>query len=100
MTPEAKTPSFEDALAGLEDIVRSLEAGDVSLEDALAKYESGVGLLKHCYGQLRQAEQRILLLSGEDADGKPVTQPFEHTSSAEADRLPLRAKPKKPDSAY
>ena len=100
MTPETRTPTFEEAMAGLEEIVRALEAGDVSLEDALARYESGVGLLKHCYAQLRQAEQRILLLSGEDADGRPATQPFEHTSSADPERLTIRPRPKKSDSSY
>src|SRR5262245_10664217 len=79
--PDSAQPMwFEDALTDLEAIVRELEAGDSSLEESLARYEHGVGLLKHCYTQLRQAEQRVLLLSGEDADGKPATQPFEHPS--------------------
>src|SRR5947209_3408477 len=100
MTPETgKAPTFEEALEQLEEIVRCLEAGDISLEEALAKYESGIGLLKGCHALLRQAEQRIFLLSGEDADGKPVTQPFEHTSSVESPTLNLRRKPK-PDSSY
>jgi exodeoxyribonuclease VII small subunit len=102
MTPETgKAPTFEEALEQLEEIVRSLEAGDISLEESLAKYESGVGLLKGCYALLRQAEQRILLLTGEDAEGKPITQPFEHTSSAEPPTtLDIRRKPRKPDSSY
>src|SRR5438128_7411982 len=75
--------SFEAALAELEGIVRALEDGETGLENSLAQYERGVGLLKHCYGQLRQAEQRILLLTGEDGDGQPLTRPFEHVSSLE-----------------
>ncbi len=85
MTPTppetAKQLSFEEALAELEAVVHDLEAGDVSLEQALARYETGVMLLKQCYSQLRNAEQKVLLLTGEDAEGKPVTQPFEHTSA-------------------
>jgi exodeoxyribonuclease VII small subunit len=76
--------SFEAALAELEAIVRVLEGGETGLEQSLAQYERGVGLLKHCYGQLRQAEQRILLLTGEDGDGQPLTRPFEHAASLEA----------------
>ena len=79
----ADDPSFEAALAELEAIVRALEDGETGLEQSLAQYERGVGLLKLCYGQLRQAEQRILLLTGEDGDGQPLTRPFEHTASLE-----------------
>jgi exodeoxyribonuclease VII small subunit len=73
--------SFEAALVDLEAIVRVLEDGETGLEQSLVQYERGVGLLKHCYGQLRQAEQRILLLTGEDGDGQPLTRPFEHSAS-------------------
>jgi exodeoxyribonuclease VII small subunit len=80
----AEDLSFETALAELEAIVRVLEDGETGLEQSLAQYERGVGLLKHCYGQLRQAEQRILLLTGEDGDGQPLTRPFEHSASLDA----------------
>jgi exodeoxyribonuclease VII small subunit len=73
--------SFEDALQELERIVRDLEDGDTGLEQALARYEQGVGLLKRCYAQLRQVEQRIVELTGKDENGSPVLRPFEHTSS-------------------
>ncbi len=76
--------SFEAALTELEGIVRVLEDGETGLEQSLAQYERGVGLLKHCYGQLRQAEQRILLLTGEDGEGQPLTRPFEHSASLDA----------------
>jgi exodeoxyribonuclease VII small subunit len=78
--------TFEQALADLEGIVRELEEGQTGLEAALARYETGVGLLKHCYAQLREAEQKILLLTGVDAEGRPVLQPFEHLATAEPDR--------------
>lgn len=88
--------SFEQALGELEAIVRDLEAGDISLEAALSRYEAGVGLLKNCYAQLRQAEQKVLLLAGEDADGRPVTQPFDATSAS--NDSPRRAR--KTDTSY
>ncbi len=78
-----ETPkTFEQALADLERIVRELEDGKIGLEDSLARYEQGVALLKHCYGQLRQAEQRIVELTGMDAEGNPIFRPFDHSASA------------------
>jgi exodeoxyribonuclease VII small subunit len=73
--------SFEDALVELEKIVHDLDDGATSLEDALARYEQGVGLLRHCYEQLRKVEQRIVELTGKDEAGNPVLKPFEHSSS-------------------
>ena len=82
--------TFEQALAELECVVRDLEDGQTGLEGALARYEAGVRLLKSCYQQLRIAEQRILLLTGEDADGKPVLQEFEHSATAESEKPEVR----------
>jgi exodeoxyribonuclease VII small subunit len=75
--------TFEQSLAKLDQIVRELEDGQIGLEEALGHYEAGVGLLKRCYSQLREAEQRIVLLTGIDAEGRPSTQPFEHSATAE-----------------
>src|SRR4051812_44510640 len=88
--PSADGQSFEHSLAEIERIVRVLEDGQTGLEDSLANYEQGVGLLKHCYALLRQAEQRILLLTGEDADGKPLTRPFEHAATLELAKPDLK----------
>jgi exodeoxyribonuclease VII small subunit len=74
-------PSFETALAEVEQIVRALEDGATTLEDGLAKYERGVTLLKFCYGHLRAADERISLLAGVDEDGKPLLKPFDHVAS-------------------
>jgi exodeoxyribonuclease VII small subunit len=97
-------PTFEQSLADLDQIVRDLEDGGTGLEDALARYEQGVALLKRCYGQLRQAEQRIQLLAGVDEEGQPILQPFQHTATADAarnDSKRLRRKPDEPrSSAY
>ncbi len=70
-------PSFEQALAELETIMHELEDGKHGLAEGLARYEFGVGLLRQCYEMLDQAERRIELLCGVDADGNPVTRPFE-----------------------
>jgi exodeoxyribonuclease VII small subunit len=78
--------TFEQSLARLEEIVRELEDGQTGLEEALARYEAGVSLLKRCYTQLREAEQRILRLDGLDEEGKPILQPFQHSATAEPER--------------
>lgn len=74
--------TFEQSLLELERVVRELEDGQLGLDEALARYEQGVGLIKHCHGKLRQAEQRILLLTGIDDKGAPLLQPFKHEATA------------------
>jgi exodeoxyribonuclease VII small subunit len=82
-TPE---PPFEDALAELERVVRDLEEGQLGLDDALARYERGIALVKACRARLQQAEQRIMLLSSVDPDGEPELRPFGHEATAREER--------------
>ena len=82
--PDSAPVRFEQALAELERILRDLEDGNTSLEDALARYERGVALLRQCYAQLKDAEQRVRLLAGLTDDGGPDLRPFEHVASIEA----------------
>jgi exodeoxyribonuclease VII small subunit len=88
--------TFEEALAELEAIVRDLEDGATGLDESLARYDAGIGLLKYCYGQLRQADQRILRLTGTDVEGRPMTEPFEHTGALEPDRPEAKRRKPKP----
>jgi exodeoxyribonuclease VII small subunit len=93
--PEQTPPPplrFEQALGELDRILRELEDGTTTLDDALARYERGVGLLRQCYAQLRDAEQKIQQLAGLTEDGKPYLKPFEHTAAVE------KAKPRRPRS--
>jgi exodeoxyribonuclease VII small subunit len=53
---------FEDAMKRLEEIVRSLEEGDLPLEDALKVFEEGMGLVKFCSDKLEEAEKKVTLL--------------------------------------
>jgi len=53
------TLSFEDALAELEAIVRKLETGQGRLEEAVADYERGAALRRHCETLLAEAEQKV-----------------------------------------
>jgi exodeoxyribonuclease VII small subunit len=57
--PDVGSLSFEDALAELEKIVRNLEGGQQKLEDAIAAYERGARLRRHCEAKLAEAEQRV-----------------------------------------
>ena len=78
----------------LDRILRDLEDGTTTLDDALARYERGVGLLRLCYAQLRDAEQKIQQLAGTTADGKPDLLPFDHTAAVEKEK-PAKRKPAK-----
>jgi exodeoxyribonuclease VII small subunit len=91
MPPSGPDPvRFEQALAELDGILRDLEDGTTSLEDALARYERGIGLLRQCYSQLKDAEQRVRLLAGTSDDGSPDLQPFEHVASIETAKASVR----------
>lgn len=71
-----KKVTFEQAMARLEEIVKQLEQGDASLEDALTLFEEGTRLMKKCTTQLDRAEQKVSkLLAG--PDGNPKEEPFE-----------------------
>ncbi|MFC4769159.1 exodeoxyribonuclease VII small subunit [Effusibacillus consociatus] len=59
--------SFEDALQGLEKIVRELEAGEIPLEQAIASFQEGMKLAKICREKLDQAEQKIEMLVADAA---------------------------------
>jgi exodeoxyribonuclease VII small subunit len=100
----SENPPFELALAELEQILRDLEDGTTTLDESLARYERGVGLLKCCYAQLQSAEQKIALLAGLTADGKPALQTFDHAASdspvAETRRRPGRPKPRDNSGLY
>jgi exodeoxyribonuclease VII small subunit len=65
---------FETAMGEVERIVSELEGGELDLTDALRRYEEGVRQLKSCHLILNEAERRVTLLSGFDADGNPVTE--------------------------
>ena len=55
--------TYEEAERELNAIVAEIEAGEVGLEESLAKYERGRFLLQYCRGVLEQAEKQIELLS-------------------------------------
>ncbi len=50
---------FEEALKKMEEIVKSLEEGELSLSESLKKFEEGVELAKFCEKRLDEAERKI-----------------------------------------
>jgi exodeoxyribonuclease VII small subunit len=71
----AKEPRFEEALSGLEKIVRQLEEGELPLDDALRLFEEGVRLSRFCSAKLDEAEKKIEILM-QGADGEWRAEPF------------------------
>ena len=67
--------TFEDCLTRLEQIVSALESGNLPLEDSLKVYEEGIALARHCVKYLDEAEQKIELLSKDEA-GAVQTRPL------------------------
>jgi exodeoxyribonuclease VII small subunit len=96
ITPDSL--NFEQALERLEEIVHSLEDGEIGLTEALARYEQGVKLLRQSYELLERAERRIELLSGVDAEGNPITRPLDDVSTLSLDEEKGRRTRRRPTS--
>lgn len=76
-TDEAlKSITFETALEELQGVVKKLESGELSLEQALQQFERGVKLTRACQERLVAAEQKVEILMKATADGQVETQPF------------------------
>ena len=54
---------FEKSIGELEEIVRQLEKGELSLEDSLQQFEKGIGLARQCQTLLQKVEQKIEMLT-------------------------------------
>lgn len=75
----AKEPPFEDALKRLESIVDTMEAGELPLDQLLARFEEGTRLVRLCQTKLEEAELKI--------------QTLEQTATGETELKPLLASP-------
>ena len=72
--PDIAALNFEDALAELEQIVKRLETGSGKLDEAIAAYERGALLKRHCESKLREAQARVdKIVIG--SDGNPAMEP-------------------------
>ena len=61
---------FEQSVTELEEIVKQLEKGELTLEESLQQFEKGIGLARQCQETLTQAEQKIELLTTSQPDFK------------------------------
>ena len=75
---------FESALEDLEQVVERLESGELSLEDSLAAFEKGVGLVKFCNQKLNEVEKKVELLV-KDKEGKLQLKALEDLPGSEHD---------------
>ncbi|NPV90384.1 MAG: exodeoxyribonuclease VII small subunit [Firmicutes bacterium] len=64
-----KEISFEEALKNLEEVVRQLEQGDLTLEEALNCFQSGINLVRVCSQKLQAAENQVEILMQQDSEG-------------------------------
>ena len=67
--------TFEQAISRLQEIVEKVETGQIGLEQAIAQYETGCSLVRHCKQILESAERKIDVLS-KTLDGELAPQPF------------------------
>jgi len=74
MPRKKKNPDFEQSLQELETLVTKMEQGDMSLEESLKAFETGVGLTRDCQAILAQAEQKVEVLI--ESGGELKTAPF------------------------
>ncbi|MDP8241849.1 MAG: exodeoxyribonuclease VII small subunit [Candidatus Celaenobacter antarcticus] len=59
---------FEKALERLQEIVETLEGGNIDIEKSLEYYEEGINLIKQCSSKLKKIENKIALLNEIDED--------------------------------
>ncbi|MEW6428208.1 MAG: exodeoxyribonuclease VII small subunit [Thermodesulfobacteriota bacterium] len=70
----AKEIPFETAMRKLEEITRSLEQGDLGLEDSLKQFDEAMKLVAQCSRQLEQARQKVQLIT--EKNGMLAATPF------------------------
>ena len=69
---QLKKMTFEDAMKELENLVDSLDKGDVSLDEAIAAYDRGSQLKDHCQKKLNEAKMKVETIQSSD-DNKVIS---------------------------
>ena len=72
MSKAVKNPTFESALAELEQIVAAMESGQQPLEQLLSSYKRGAELLQFCQGALQDAQQQVRVLEAGNLQNFPT----------------------------
>ncbi len=74
MSDTDKSMNFEKKLNDLEAIVAKLETGELSLEESLKAYESGIFLTSECQSLLEKAQLRIEMATSEVNKSEPSSE--------------------------
>ena len=75
MAAKKKPVDFEKSLQQLEELVSAMEKGDMTLEQSLQAFETGIQLTRECQSRLTQAEQKVQLLT--EQQGELHATPFQ-----------------------
>lgn len=75
MPPKKKPIDFEQSLATLESLVTRMEQGDMTLEESLQAFETGIALTRECQSRLTAAEQQVNKLI--EQQGNVRLEPFD-----------------------
>lgn len=75
--------NFEEAIESLENIVARLESGNLTLEDSISQFEQAMKLIGYCEEKISAAKQRVRILT-EAADGSITDAPFVPEQNDEA----------------
>ena len=73
VSKKKETPTFEQAMARLDEIVAALDGGTLSLDDSLALFSEGAQLIAFCNGSLEEA--KLTLEQIFPVDGAPGASP-------------------------
>ncbi|OGW15336.1 MAG: exodeoxyribonuclease VII small subunit [Nitrospinae bacterium RIFCSPLOWO2_12_FULL_45_22] len=71
-------PRFEEAMSRLEELVKRLEGGDLSLDESLEVFEEGIKLSRWCIKKLEEAERKVEVLLKTEA-GELEVKPLDFT---------------------
>ncbi len=71
--------NFEKSLAELEELVETMEDGDISLENSLKNFERGISLTRACQKALEEADQKVKILM--EKDGKTSLEDFDQNEN-------------------
>ncbi|MES0349129.1 MAG: exodeoxyribonuclease VII small subunit [Desulfobacteria bacterium] len=78
--------TFENAMKRLEAIVQEIESGDLTLDEALKKFQEGVKLSNFCSNKLDETEKKVSILL-KDEEGNVREKPFSPESSENDDTV-------------
>ena len=59
--------TLEETFAGLEEVIRTMEKGDITLEESFQLYHKGMDMLKSCIDKIDKVEKKMLILDNEGA---------------------------------